>query len=155
MWDAAAPRSNRDMHDTAIVKPGTARWNSEPDHVRLAEVHSGRILQAVAEASTALHAGDVRAAAESLGEIAGHAGRLREWATAAQYSDEHRRLASLSARERQVVALLADGRSLPHIAEELDVSASTVKTHVRSAFAKLGVRSGTQAAVLAVRHGMV
>ena len=147
------------MQDTAIVGEGSSTWTlsdrkpPEADQARLAEIHSGRILQAVAQASTALHSGDVRAAAESLGEIAGHAGRLREWASAAQFRDEHRRLELLSARERQVVSGLADGRSLPDIARDLEVSASTVKTHARSAFAKLGVRSATQAAVLAVRHG--
>lgn len=61
-------------------------------------------------------------------------------------------IAALTNRERQVLTLLADGRSNREIARLLSVSEKTVKTHVSAVLAKLGVADRTQAAVLAVRH---
>ena len=60
-------------------------------------------------------------------------------------------IGSLTARERQVLALLAEGRSNREIARHLQLSEKTVKTHVSSVLAKLGVADRTQAALLAVR----
>jgi DNA-binding NarL/FixJ family response regulator len=62
-------------------------------------------------------------------------------------------LGSLTAREQEVLVLLADGRSNREIARALQVTEKTVKTHVSSVLAKLGVADRTQAAVLAVRQG--
>jgi len=61
---------------------------------------------------------------------------------------------ALTGRERQVLALVAQGRSNREIARELGVSEKTVKTHVSSVLAKLGVQDRTQAAVYAVRRGL-
>lgn len=60
----------------------------------------------------------------------------------------------LTARERQVLALLAQGRSNRDLAAELYVSEKTVKTHVSSILAKLRLTDRTQAALFAVRHGL-
>jgi DNA-binding NarL/FixJ family response regulator len=59
---------------------------------------------------------------------------------------------ALTAREREVLAELAKGRSNREIARALHVSEKTVKAHVSSVLAKLGVQDRTQAALLAVRH---
>jgi DNA-binding NarL/FixJ family response regulator len=61
-------------------------------------------------------------------------------------------LAALTVREREVLEEIARGRSNREIARELHVSEKTVKTHVSSVLAKLGVQDRTQAALYAVRH---
>ena len=62
---------------------------------------------------------------------------------------------TLSAREREVLRLLADGLSNADIAKELFLSEGTVRNYVSSLFIKLGVSDRTQAAVIALRHGLV
>jgi NarL family two-component system response regulator LiaR len=61
----------------------------------------------------------------------------------------------LTRREREVLELIAAGRSNKRIALELGISEKTVKTHVGHLLAKLGVADRTQAALLAVRDGLV
>ena len=63
-------------------------------------------------------------------------------------------LASLSEREREVLALIAEGASNQRIATQLEISEKTVKTHVGNILAKLGVGDRTQAAVYAWKTGM-
>jgi DNA-binding NarL/FixJ family response regulator len=62
---------------------------------------------------------------------------------------------ALTAREREVLAELANGRSNREIARHFAVSEKTVKTHVSAILAKLGVQDRTQAALRAVRTGLV
>jgi NarL family two-component system response regulator LiaR len=61
----------------------------------------------------------------------------------------------LMERERDVLALLVEGLNNTQIADRLVVSPSTIKSHVSHILAKLGVASRTEAAALAVRHGLV
>lgn len=61
----------------------------------------------------------------------------------------------LSARECEVLALIVKGCSNREIAGELGITRNTVKNHLRSILAKLGVRNRTQAAAYAVSHGLV
>ena len=64
-------------------------------------------------------------------------------------------VAELTAREREVLVLVARGAVNEQIAAELVVGLPTVKTHVRSIFAKLGVTTRTQAVILAYESGLV
>ena len=61
----------------------------------------------------------------------------------------------LTAREMEVLRLLADGLTNPQIAERLVVSQPTVNTHVASLFNKLGVNSRSAATRYAVEHHLV
>jgi DNA-binding NarL/FixJ family response regulator len=71
--------------------------------------------------------------------------------------DDPDRLASagLTDREREVLRLIAAGRSNAEIAAELFLGIETVRTHVRNALAKLGARNRVQAVVAAYESGFV
>ncbi|HEX3689890.1 MAG TPA: response regulator transcription factor [Solirubrobacteraceae bacterium] len=72
------------------------------------------------------------------------AGRLAE-------DGEMQRLSALSARELEVLGLLADGLNGQMIAERLFLSPETVRTHVRNATSKMGARTRVQAVAMVVR----
>ena len=61
----------------------------------------------------------------------------------------------LTNREREILALLADGLGNKQIAARLGVSPNTVKTHLELLFDKIGVRSRAQAVAVGVRRGML
>jgi DNA-binding NarL/FixJ family response regulator len=63
-------------------------------------------------------------------------------------------LAALTAREREILTLVAQGHSNRDIADRLSISERTARTHVSNVLAKLHVPSRTQAALLAVREGL-
>jgi two-component system, NarL family, response regulator LiaR len=64
-------------------------------------------------------------------------------------------LGQLSQRELEVLKLMVDGKSNPEIAAVLYLSPNTVKTHVRGIMNKLAVDDRVQAAVVALRSGLV
>lgn len=78
-----------------------------------------------------------------------------------QLADPTRRLSPgaergpLTARELQVLALVADGRTNEQIAEALFISVQTVKTHLSRVFARLGVSDRASAAAKALRDGLL
>jgi DNA-binding NarL/FixJ family response regulator len=62
---------------------------------------------------------------------------------------------NLSPRELDIVRLIIRGRSNKEIAADLGIGDESVKTHLRALFTKLGVADRTQAAIEAIRHGIV
>ncbi len=67
--------------------------------------------------------------------------------------EEDERLARLSAQERTILALIADGLTNRQIAERLNLAEKTVKNYVSNLLAKMGMERRTQAAVFAARLG--
>lgn len=65
------------------------------------------------------------------------------------------RLADLTVREREVMALAAEGRSNTEIAEDLTLSPLTVRTHIHRAMTKLAARDRAQLVVIAYQTGLV
>ncbi|MGI9019095.1 MAG: response regulator transcription factor [Solirubrobacterales bacterium] len=60
-----------------------------------------------------------------------------------------------TARERQILAMLAIGDTDVQIAAKLELSPATVQTHVRNAKGKLGARTRAQAVAMALRDGLI
>jgi len=63
--------------------------------------------------------------------------------------------ASLTNREREILALLADGLGNKQIAARLGISTNTVKTHLELLFEKIGVSSRAEAVATGVRRGLL
>jgi DNA-binding NarL/FixJ family response regulator len=68
---------------------------------------------------------------------------------------QHSLLAQLSARERQVMQLLAEGRSVAQCAEALGLSHSTVDNHKSRIMKKLGIHKASELTVRAIQEGLI
>ncbi|HEY3671310.1 MAG TPA: LuxR family transcriptional regulator [Acidimicrobiia bacterium] len=87
--------------------------------------------------------------------IAGHIELETSGAAVASTTDSSRqRVASLSAREREVLAALADGLTNQELADRLFISERTANRHLSNIFTKLGVRNRTAAARIAIEAGL-
>jgi DNA-binding NarL/FixJ family response regulator len=100
--------------------------------------------EAVATAIRAAHRGEVHLDP-----------RVARHLTASLRSTRPDTVGALTAREREVLALVARGLSNQQIAEGLSISERTARTHVSSILTKLGLASRTQAALWAIREGVV
>ena len=107
-------------------------------------------------ASTMLSAVRPAATGEILVDAATLARVMREVAArrAGRQELEHR-TAKLTTRERQVLQLVAEGKSNDQIAAAFHLSAATVQTHLRNAFVKLGAHSKLEAVTVGVKAGVV
>ena len=102
-------------------------------------------VEAVAEMHAEVRAGRLDdAAADAVLEAAGHRQPRRRQA-----------IAGLTAREVEVLILLARGMSNKQIAEQLVVTPKTAGNHVEHIYAKIGASSRTAAAMFAVQHGLL
>ncbi len=84
------------------------------------------------------------------GKVLEHVARQPKFAT-----QDQELIGQLSEREREILRLLATGLSNTEIAQTLFLSEGTVKNYVSNLFSKLGVADRTQAAILAIRSGLV
>ncbi len=84
-----------------------------------------------------------------------HAGQRRIPAAVGTRLAERMAGLDLSAREHQVLELVAKGKSNKEIAAELEITEATVKGHVTNVLSKLGVTDRTQAVITALKRGIV
>ncbi len=82
------------------------------------------------------------------------ASRLMDYFTAARTSPHAEAFPDLTEREREILAMIARGRSNYEIAEELSISLKTVRNHASNIFSKLQVADRTQAAIRAREAGL-
>jgi DNA-binding NarL/FixJ family response regulator len=80
---------------------------------------------------------------------------LRRSVKAPNNGDASRATVNLSPREREILTLLAGGRTQGQIAAELVISTKTVATHIQHILSKLGVHTRAQAVAFAFRRGLV
>lgn len=126
--------ADRARHDRTVAATRAAVGEE-----RFAEWHAaGRALTLAAAVALAMEVTALDPRAEAVGESPSRSG-----------------VDALTARERDVLRLLVEGRSNAEIAAALFVGAGTVKTHVANILAKLGVPTRAAAATHAVRHGFV
>lgn len=178
--DEAGPAASRTSPDVAVIDldlPGgsgidavTAMRAASPgthflvltalrDRLELARVvevgvagllHKSIEMPVLLDAIRRVAAGENLLPADMVGELLRNLGKVREGSWQARLVRE-----SLSARELEVLAGLAQGRSVADLAESLSISHTTVETHLKNARAKLGASSRLQAVVEAMRLGLV
>jgi two-component system NarL family response regulator len=118
------------------VRSGAAAWVRKNEPLE----HLLRVIRGVAQGETWLPPAET-------GQVLGFLMQDQE-----QRRDNDRLLAALTPREREVLACLADGAGRREVAEQLHLSANTVRTHLQNLMAKLGVHSTLEAVALSRPH---
>jgi two-component system, NarL family, response regulator LiaR len=97
-----------------------------------------------------LHAGETIIPSRMLGPLLSRLIQRRR-----EQDDALRKASELTRREREVLALLADGADNDSIAQALVISPQTARTHIQNLLGKLGVHSRLEAAAFVVRNGIL
>lgn len=119
-------------------------------------VSAGRIAALDRTTGLMLGADDYLVKRLDAGELLARVRRsLRRSTSVPTNGNGHRAEANLSPRERQILTLLADGRTQTQIAAELVISSKTVATHIQHILSKLGVHTRAQAVAMAFQRGLV
>ncbi|MCW2951471.1 MAG: domain S-box protein [Conexibacter sp.] len=115
-----------------------------------AVIHKTAHFDSVIDALRRLRAGQTLMPLQDVVELLRFAGRQRE----REYADR-RAIAQLTAREREVIAALADGLDSQQIADRLCIAVRTERNHMANVAAKLGVHSRLQVLLFALRYALV
>lgn len=102
------------------------------------------------EAARAISRGETLIPKHMLGTLLGHLIRRRR-----EQDQAFRSITKLTRREKEVLALLADGTDNEGIAEALVISPQTARTHIQNILGKLGVHSRLEAAAFVVQNGIL
>jgi DNA-binding NarL/FixJ family response regulator len=148
MDGVAATRAIKQQYPSVEVVALTSFSEAERIHVALAAGAAGYMLKdaeadEVGAAVRAAHRGEVHLDPVVARQL------TREIAAPQQTA------ATLTAREREILVLIAQGKSNRDIADALVISERTARTHVSHVLTKLGLTSRTQAALWAVREGLI
>ena len=110
----------------------------------------GSPLGELIDAARAVHSGETLVPRHMLGALLGGLIRRR------RVEDEAlRRMSGLTKREREVLALLAQGADNDAIAQALVISPQTARTHIQNVLGKLGVHSRLEAAAFVIQNGVL
>ncbi|HYR85759.1 MAG TPA: response regulator transcription factor [Terriglobia bacterium] len=112
---------------------------------RILQARTGGMLQAEASSEQIIHA--IRSVASGL--------MIFDSALMPRRSEDETLLEPLTARETEVLRLLADGLGNKEIAVQLNISEHTIKFHIRSILGKLGASSRTEAVSRGLRSGLI
>lgn len=102
------------------------------------------------DATRAIHRGDTLIPRRMLGALLRRLIRRKR-----EQDDALRRLARLTRREKEVLALLAEGGDNDAIAQALVISPQTARTHIQNVLGKLGVHSRLEAAAFVIQNGVL
>jgi PAS domain S-box-containing protein len=144
---AASPQAQALVLSAAVDRAATARAVEKGAAAVLSKTtHLHQVVGSVRR----LRAGETLIPLEEMVELLRFAGLERE-----RELDERRLAESLTAREREVLQLLADGLDSRQVAERLHITPRTQRNHMANILSKLRVHSQLQALVFALRHGVV
>lgn len=144
-----ATRRIRERYDEVEIVALTSYGDEERVQAALSAGASGYILKD-ADAEEVLSA--IRAAHR--GELQLDAAVMRRFMSLLPERRSYDRAATLTAREREILRLVAAGMANKEIAAELVITERTARTHVSNILHKLGLASRTQAALWAIREGL-
>lgn len=113
-------------------------------------VTKGSPIGELIDAAQRVHGGETTIPPQMLGALLASLIRNKR-----EHEGALRRLARLTRREREVLALLAQGADNAGIAQPLVISPETARTHVQNVLGKLGVHSRLEAAAFVVQNGLV
>ena len=128
----------------------TADGTVELTQIDVAPFVSGRVARVVVEEGAVVHRGDTLVPPTMLGPLL--TGLLRR---KRDHDEAFERITRLTVREREVLALLAQGSDNDSIARALVISPQTARTHIQNILGKLGVHSRLEAAAFVTRSGML
>ncbi len=129
------------VHESAILKGASG--------VLLKDESAKTILKAIEK----VHAGEIWAANATLGRVLNHISQ-RESGTKKQVDPEEKKIAELTAREREIIRVLVnlDTSTNEDIADYLSISKSTLKNHLTAIYDKLEVKNRVQLMKYAISH---
>ena len=114
-------------------------------------VHKENATEVLVKAIDAVHRGSVWLDRALIGRVLGGMARSR---AAEALDPESARIASLTKREREVIALVGEGLKNEQVGNRLFISETTVRHHLTSVFTKLGVKDRLELTIFAYRHGL-
>jgi DNA-binding NarL/FixJ family response regulator/tetratricopeptide (TPR) repeat protein len=153
-WERAVSGTDAAAWEKAVIAFG---FGDVYERVRCQVRFAEALLTAERREEAAVQAREARAVAERLGAaplLERIDGLIRRGGLADASSDRERP-SPLTAREQDVLRLLARGRSNRQIGEELFITGKTASVHVSNILAKLGASSRTEAVAIAYREGLI
>jgi DNA-binding NarL/FixJ family response regulator len=159
-WDGvtATRRIRNSVPSTRVI----ILTNHDQDELVFSSIRAGASGYLLKEVTAAQLANAIRTVADGFSliypsiaaRVLDEFGRLRSAPLGDGRTEEDQGYHDLTAREREVLQLIAHGRSNKEIAGELKISERTVKTHVSNIFGKLELSDRTQVALYAHKRGL-